>query len=101
MCSPWSTLVRRSFRRLALGPLLDAIELESPETLIDLHPIVHGLQFLRVETIHAALAVPADGHDPHPAQYAEVLRHGRLGNPESLNELPDRVGPAAPEHVDD
>src|SRR2546427_9745081 len=72
-----------------------------PETLICLHPVVHGLQLLRVELIQAVPAVPARRDDPHPAQHAEVLRHWRLGNPEFFDQFANRVHSTASQRVDD
>src|SRR5258708_34718438 len=73
----------------------------NPEALISLPPVMHGFEFLRVETIHPSPALPVDRHNPDPAQHAEVFRDGRLGNLESLDQFPDRVRAAAPERVDD
>src|SRR2546425_2485382 len=72
-----------------------------PETLICLHPVVHGLQLLRVELIQAVPALLSRRDDPHPAQHAEVLRHCRLGNPEFSDKFADRVHSTASQRVDD
>src|SRR5713226_6577488 len=94
-------LIRQPCPHLALGPLLDTVDLMAPEVLIRLHPVMHRLQLLSVESIQAALAVLAHRHDPDLAKHTEVLRYRGLRNPEPLDHLPDCVCPPVHEHVDD
>src|SRR5260370_6837942 len=60
---------------LLLGPLLDAPELMGPVTFIGLHPIVHGLQLLRVGPVQPLLTPFCHGHHPDLSQHAAMLRY--------------------------
>src|SRR5260370_3766862 len=105
-CSVCSVIVAAmlppdSIPLLLLGPLLDAPELMGPVTFIGLHPIVHGLQLLRVEPVQPLLTTFCDGHNADLAQHAEMLRYRRLRDLHLPTHIADPPLPAAVQDADD
>lgn len=77
--------------RFTLSPLLDAVQMMSPEALVLRDPVMHGLQLLRLEAIQTQRTLLGDRHKAHFPQHTQVLRDGGLGEPERVDHIADRV----------
>jgi hypothetical protein len=68
----------------------ESIEARSPELSIRGEPVVELSQRLGPDAIEAALRVGAGVHQARLPEDAQMLRNGRLGEVEMIDQVPDR-----------
>src|SRR3954453_3012636 len=71
-----------------------------PQPLVALDPVVDGLQRRTVEAVQPLPPLIAHVHQPHFPEYAQVLGHLRLTEPELEHQVADRPLPAG-QQIDD
>ena len=87
-------LAREAALALAAGELgRERVEALLPEPAEVVEPVVDLLERRRVDRVEPARALGPDGREPAVAQDLEVLRDGRLRDPElRLDDVADRAG---------
>src|SRR5215210_499468 len=71
----------------------ERVETASPELPVGREPRIQLGERLGAKAVHAPLPVRPHPHEPGLAEHPQVLRHARLAEPDSLDELAD--GPLA------